>query len=269
VSGEAIESKVTGSSAGRSATNGISLVVITRDEARNLPGCLASARFVDEIVIVDAGSSDATQDIARLAGAKVIEHPFDGYAAQRQRGFDAATCDWILWLDADERATPELAADIVRIVRDDDHNTDAFAIPRRHYFLGDWLHYGGEYPAAQRRLFRRSAARIRNDLVHEAIDDRNLKVRQLESAIDHFSTPSLGFKLAKLRRYARLSAMQSIQRGEVPSVLELLTRPARRVAYIYLKAQAYRDGWRGFVWSLVCGFEHVLISWHLLTRKMR
>jgi glycosyltransferase involved in cell wall biosynthesis len=264
---ETTDGKVTGSTADRPATAGISLVVITKNEARNLPGCLASAQFVDEIVIVDAGSSDATQDIAGKAGARVIEHPFDGYAAQRQRAMDAATRDWIFWLDADERATPELAADVMRIVRNGDQTADAFAIPRRHYFLGDWLRYGGEYPAAQIRLIRRDVARLRNDLVHEVIEDRYLKVRQLESAINHFSSPSLRVKLAKLRRYARLSASQRIQRGEVPSTFELLTRPARRVAYVYIRARAYRDGWRGVVWSLVCGFEQVLISWHLLAGR--
>jgi uncharacterized protein YqiB (DUF1249 family) len=150
----------------------------------------------------------------------------------------------------------------MRIVRDDDPTPDAFAIPRRHYFLGDWLRHGGEYPATQIRLFRRGAARIRNDLVHEVIEYSNLTVQQLESAIDHFSSPSLSVKLAKLRLYARLSA-------EVPSLLEIVTRPARRVAYIYLKAHAYRDGWRGAVWSLVCGLEQLLIGWHLLTRRMR
>jgi len=269
MTGETLEAKFAGSWPGLPTSAGVSLVVITKNEARNLPGCLASAQFVDEIVVVDSGSSDATQDLARKAGAKLIEHPFDGYAAQRQRAFDAATREWIFWLDADERATPELAADIVRIVRASDETADAYAIPRRHYFLGDWLRHGGEYPAAQIRLLRRGAARLRNDLVHEVIEDRNLKVRQLESAINHFSSPSLSFKFAKLRRYARLSAEQAVQRSEVPSVPELLTRPARRVAYVFVRAQAYRDGWRGVVWSLVCGLEQVLISWHLLTRRSR
>jgi glycosyltransferase involved in cell wall biosynthesis len=269
MTGEMTEAKVAGSSAGHATPAGISLVVITKNEAGNLPDCLASARFVDEIVIVDAGSSDGTQDIAREAGARVIEHPFDGYAAQRQRAFDAATRDWILWLDADERASPELAADVMRIVRDANPAPDAFAIPRRHYFLGDWLRHGGEYPASQIRFFRRGAARIRNDLVHEAIEYSNLTVQPLESAIDHYSSPSLSVKLAKLRRYARLSAEQRIQRDEVPSTLEIVTRPARRVAYVYIKAHGYRDGWRGAVWSLVCGLEQLLISWHLLTRRLR
>jgi glycosyltransferase involved in cell wall biosynthesis len=264
-----LEAKLGPQVAGVPTTAGVSLVVITLNEASNLPGCLASAPFVDEIVIVDGGSADDTQDVARKSGARVIEHPFDGYAAQRQRAFDATTHDWIFWLDADERATNELAADIVRIVRDASETADAYAIPRRHHFVGDWLRHGGEYPAAQVRLIRRSAARLRKDLVHEVIEDRNLNVRQLKSAIDHFSSPSVSFKLTKLRRYARLSAEQAIQRNEVPPIRELLTRPVRRIAYVYVKAEGYKDGWRGIVWALVCGLEQLLISGHLLTRRAR
>jgi glycosyltransferase involved in cell wall biosynthesis len=262
-----LEAKVAPPAAGGPTTRGVSLIVITMNEARNLPGCLASAPFVDEIVIVDGGSTDATHEVARKFGARVIAHPFDGYAAQRQRAFNATTHDWIFWLDADERATPELAADIMRIVHDDEQTADAYAIPRRHYFLGDWLRHGGEYPAAQVRLLKRGAARLRSDLVHEVIEDRDLTVRQLDSAIDHFSSPSLSFKLAKLRRYARLSAEQAVQRHEVPPVRELLTRPVRRLAYVYVKADGYKDGWRGIVWALVCGLEQVLISRQLLTRR--
>lgn len=252
----------------RSHKRGLSVVVIAYNERANLPSCLASVSFADEVIVVDAESTDGSPEISRACGARVISHYWDGYATQRQRGFDAATRDWVLWVDADERVSPELSRAISQVVAKNGP-LDAYRVPRRHYFLGDWLRHGGEYPAPQLRLVRREYARMGQDLVHETIVEDGLRVGLLTGALDHLSTPSFRDRLKKTATYARLAAEQAVRTGRQPGPLALLTNPVRRTAYVYVKAEGYRDGWRGMLWSLTCGLEQALIGWHLLAGRRR
>ena len=248
------------------AERGVSVVIITKNERRNLPQCLQSVRFADEVMVVDDFSSDGTPEVARAAGALVIARAWEGYAAQRQHGITAATREWILWLDADERVTPALRDEIEAVLRGDGHGRDAYLVPRRHVFLGEWLRHGGEYPALQLRLVRRNKAILRQVLVHESIDDAGLDVGRLENPIDHLSSPSLRTRITKARRYARLAAAEVARSGQIsePSLTRLLLNPFRRLAYVYLKAGGYRDGWRGLAWAVMCGFEQGLFAVHMV-----
>jgi glycosyltransferase involved in cell wall biosynthesis len=252
----------------RSHKRGLSVVVITYNERGNLPACLASVSFADELLVVDAESTDGSPEMAKACGAHVLSHAWDGYAKQRQRGFDATTRDWVLWVDADERVSPELARAISEVVAKNG-SLDAYRVPRRHFFLGDWLRHGGEYPAPQLRLVRREHAVMRKELVHETIVEEGLEVGLLTGALDHLSTPSLRDRLKKTATYARLAAEQAMRSGRRPGVHTLLANPVRRTAYVYVKAEGYRDGWRGLLWSLNCGLEQALIGWHLLARGKR
>jgi hypothetical protein len=110
---------------------------------------------------------------------------------------------------------------------------------------------------------------MRKDLVHETIVEDGLEVGLLPGALDHLSTPSLRDRFKKTATYARLAAEQAMSSGRRPTVPTLLTNPARRTAYVYVKAGGYRDGWRGMLWSLNCGLEQALIGWHLLARGRR
>jgi (heptosyl)LPS beta-1,4-glucosyltransferase len=249
-----------------SPERGVSVVIITKNERRNLPQCLQSVRFADEVMVVDDFSSDGTPEVARAAGARVIARAWEGYAAQRQHGITAATREWILWLDADERVTPALKDEIEAVLREDGHGRDAYLIPRRHLFLGEWLRHGGEYPALQLRLVRRNKAVLRQVLVHESIEDAGLDVGWLTNPIDHLSSPRLSTRITKARRYARLAAAEVARSGRVSelSVTRLLTNPLRRMAYVFLKAGGYRDGWRGAAWAVICGLEQALFAVHIV-----
>ena len=247
----------------------LSVVIITKNERHNLAGCLDTVGFADEVIIVDAFSSDGTAEAARALGARVIQRAWDGYAPQRQFGFDQARGQWILWLDADERVTPQLAGEIDRVVRQST-GPDAYRIPRRHYFLGEWLRYGGEYPAHQIRLVRKGRAQLRKILLHESIDDTGLELGSLEGPIDHFSTPTVRSRLRKIHRYARLVARSrpaEVQRSTPFG--RSLTFPFRRIAVVYLRQRGYRDGWRGLLWALVCGCEQALIVLYRIPYRLQ
>ena len=147
----------------------LSVALITRNEAANLPRTLASVRWANEIVVVDSGSTDATLDLARDAGARVFEEPWKGFAAQKNSAIAHATGDWILSLDADEEVSPELAQEI-RTLLAGEPGFSAYRIPRLNHFLGCPLRHGGYWPDPKLRLFRRGTAQFADRPVHESME---------------------------------------------------------------------------------------------------
>jgi glycosyltransferase involved in cell wall biosynthesis len=145
----------------------LSIIVLTFNEEANLPACLASVRSLDaDLFVVDSGSTDRTCDIAREAGATVASHPFEHYAAQRnwaQQTLPLAT-DWVMHLDADERLTPELAAEIAVLMQAPPADVDGFIFRKRTHFMGRWIKHGGHYPSFHLRLFRRDRGRCEDRL---------------------------------------------------------------------------------------------------------
>ena len=243
-------------------------MVITHNERANIRDCLASLSFAAEMIVVDALSTDGTPEAARQLGAQVVDRAWDGYARQRQAGFDQATSEWVLWLDADERVTPELAEEIQTSLATPGAPAavDGYLMPRRHYFLGDWLRWGGEYPAYQLRLVRRSHALMRVDLVHETIESSGLSLGRFQGSIDHFSSPSLRARLDKARRYSKLSAEQAVASGAAAAYRRhlVVTRPIGRFVHLYLRLRGYRDGWRGAVFALTAAYEQALLGRQIL-----
>ena len=131
--------------------------IIARDEEQRLPAALASVAFCDDVVVVDSGSRDRTMEVARAAGARVVEHPWRGFGMQRNVAIDAAAADWILEIDADERITPRLRAEIEEFLARPPEGVDICAVPCRDLFLGGRLGPSAKYPKYRLRLFRRRA----------------------------------------------------------------------------------------------------------------
>mgnify|MGYP002622438396 FL=1 len=147
----------------------VSAVLITRNEEANLPACLDSLKWVDEIVVVDSASTDRTREIARDAGANVFDHTdWPGFGPQKNRAIAQATGDWVLSIDADERVSPELAAEIRRVVATADA-ANGYALPRLSSYCGRYMRHSGWWPDYVPRLFRRGRARFSDDLVHERL----------------------------------------------------------------------------------------------------
>ena len=145
----------------------LSVIVLAHDEETNLPACLASVRPLEaEVFVVDSGSTDRTVAIARAAGCEVVEHPFENYARQRNWAFDTLpiATPWTLCLDADERLTPELAAEIAALVARPDAPHDGYMLRKRTIFMGRWIRHGGQYPAWHLRLFRTGRGRCEDRL---------------------------------------------------------------------------------------------------------
>jgi hypothetical protein len=226
----------------------VSACVIAFEEEARLPDCLAGLSFCDEVIVVDSLSRDRTREVARAAGATVIENPWPGYAAQRNVALDAASGDWILEVDADERvrAFVEAIGPEVRMA----------AIPWRQVFLGHELGPAGRYPGYRHRLFRRGAYRHdEGRTVHEGLWPDG-PTPPLEHDLRHLLAGSWGEALRDAIAYSRLEARQRRRPGGSALLVGTLVRPIARFGYRCFIYGGWRDGWPGVARiALECGAD--------------
>ena len=220
--------------------------MIASDEERRLPACLGSLDFCDEIVVVDGGSRDRTAEIARAAGALVVENPWPGFAAQRNVALDHAHGDWILEIDADERVSPDLGAEIRRMLADPPGaEIRMAAIPMRDVFLRRPLGPSARYPRYRHRLFRREAFRHdESRTVHEGLWPDG-PVLPLEGELEHLLATTWREALADAIAYARLESRQQGRPGPLGVLKGAVLRPTAKLAYRALLYGGWRDGARG------------------------
>jgi glycosyltransferase involved in cell wall biosynthesis len=174
----------------------ISATIVTLNEERNIRRAIESLTCVDEVLVVDSGSTDRTLDIAFELGARVIEQPWRGYAGQKNFAAKTASYDWILSIDADEAVTPELAAEILALKRAEPE-VDGYSMPRMARYLGRWIHHSGWYPDRKVRLYHRGRASWAGDYVHESVRV-NDSARQLQGKLLHYTCSSLTEHLRSL-----------------------------------------------------------------------
>jgi len=226
----------------------LSVVLITQNAAAQLPDCLASVAFADEVVVVDSGSSDGTAEVAARYGARVVAKEWLGFGRQKQFAVEQAAHDWVLCVDADERVSPELAASIVRALGDPRQPAQfsVFRMARRNRFLGRWLRHGEGYPDWSPRLFDRRQARWSDDAVHEKVLYA-VSPGTLEGDLLHESAENLARYLDKQNRYSTLAAQELHQRGRSAGLAELLLSPLVRFVKFYFLRLGCLDGLPGLV----------------------
>lgn len=213
----------------------ISVVIAAKDEATMLPDCLASIVFADEVVVIDDNSQDATATLARTSGAKVITRKLDGFATQKNFGIDQARNNWVLILDADERLSAPLQAEIQALKPN--RGTVAYSMPFRNYVGRKWLRHGGLYPDRHTRLFDRRRARYGGRQIHEMLDIDG-HTTPLSGDVIHFTYANLREYLDKVRRYARLEAQTSATKPRYRASLRVFLDR-------YIRQQGFRDGLPG------------------------
>jgi glycosyltransferase involved in cell wall biosynthesis len=238
----------------------LTVAVAVMNEAANLRGCLSAlGTLPDEIVIVDGGSSDGTADVAREFGAKLIvtDNPAM-FHINKQKALVASCGDWILQLDADEIVTRQLADEVRAIVRGNPEEA-GFYIPRRNYFLGDWLRKGGQYPDHVIRLVRRGKARFPCVSVHEQIIITG-KTGYLSAPLIHNSLPDMPTYIVKAVRYARLTAdnlrKDKSARGVGGLIRYLAVKPLTVFFGIYIRNKGFLDGWRGLLFAWLSSLHY-------------
>jgi len=231
----------------RSGRRPVSAVVIAFNEEMNIAACLESLRFADEIVVVDSGSTDATRDIARRYTDTVFDLPWSGFGPQKQAAVERARHDVVLSVDCDERVTPELAAEICRLLAGEGMAA-GYTVPRRTFLGGKEIRHCGWYPDRTIRLFDRRKARFSADFVHERVEVSG-EPRPLRNHLLHYSFSGIGDILAKMNRYSDLSARQMRERGRRCGITDLTLRPAFAFFKTYLLRLGFLDGVEGLVIS--------------------
>lgn len=231
----------------------ISATIITLNEESNLPRALERLAFCDEIVVVDSGSTDQTANVARAAGAKVLENSWPGYANQKNFAAAQAANDWILSLDADEALSDDLAAEIARLHQESDPRYDAYRFPRRARYLGAWIRHSGWYPDSKIRLYDRRKARWVGDYVHESVVADG-PVGELKSDLLHYTCDNLESHIRTVDRYTTLAAREwRDSRGAVPA-WRLFVAPPWAFLRSFILRLGFLDGWRGFVLAWMAAF---------------
>ena len=245
----------------------LSVIIIARNEARCIETCLRSARFADEIVLVDSGSTDDTVAIARKYTDRVIETEWRGYGATKQLALENATGDWVLWLDADESVPPALRDEIRAVTGTGKHA--GYRIARKTLFLGHWIRHCGWYPGYVLRLFRRGAdPRFTDDEVHESLRIQGT-TGDLKHPMIHDTDPTLHHYLSKFNRFTSLGARQLYLSGRRFRLTDLVFRPIFTLFRMYVLKRGFLDGLPGFI---LCGLSGCYVFakyaklWHLHAR---
>jgi glycosyltransferase involved in cell wall biosynthesis len=223
----------------------LSAVVITLNEEAHIRRCLESVAWADEIVVVDACSHDKTVQIAREFTDRVIVRPWAGFTAQKNFAAEQSTGEWILSLDADEEAAPELRPEIMAVVAGSGA-CHGYAVRRQNMFLGRFIRHGGLYPDWQMRLFRRGQGHFAERAVHESVTVTG-PVGRLHGHLVHRSYEGVSDFIGRANRYSSLAAEQMVREGRRVRMGELVLKPLGRFLSMYVMKRGFLDGRRGLL----------------------
>lgn len=227
----------------------ISAVIIAFNEEENIAAAIKSIDWADEVLVVDSESDDATKSIAESLGANVLTKKWRGFSAQKQFAVDNAAHDWIFSLDADERVSPKLKDEILRLKNQSENSlADGYKIPRLAFYMNRPIRHGGWYPDWQLRFFNRKKGKWKNVLIHESVQMRqNARVKKLSGDILHYSIPDAAYHNRMIaNRYAPLAAEQLFERGRKTSRLKIFTAGSTAFLQTYILKLGFLDGFAGF-----------------------
>lgn len=239
----------------------LSVVMIVRDDAAMLRGCLESVTWADEIVIVDAGSGDDTVAVARQFTDRVyVEADWQGFGVQRQRAQSFATGDWIFAIDADERVTPELRRSIENVIAADDRSVVG-SVSRLPYFHGRAIRHGGWYPDRVVRLYPRERTGYGDAVLHESVVvPPDMRVLRLEGDLLHYSFRDLQHYLVKSTKYAMIWAGARERRGRRASLGRAMGHGVATFVKIYVLRAGFLDGRMGLLVALLAAHS-TFVKW--------
>ena len=231
----------------------ISVAMIVKNEAQDLAQCLETVQgWTDEIVILDSGSTDDTKRIALNYGAKFYENAdWLGFGKQRQLAQQYVTSDYVLWLDADERVTPELRESIKQAVRLDSPHT-VYELPRVSEVFGREIRHSGWYPDYVVRLYRTDYANYNDSLVHEKVEfPTNARIEKLKGDLQHFTYKSIHHYLVKSANYAKAWADQRQSKGKKATLWQGISHAIGCFVKMYLLKAGFLDGKQGFLLAVL------------------
>ncbi len=231
----------------------VSAIIVCFNEEDRIADCLESVRWCDEIVVVDAFSTDRTPDISRRYADRFVQQPWAGYRNQKAFAHSLATKDWVLLVDADERITAELREEIIDALDHDGQRYAGYAVPRLVSFLGRWWWRGGWYPDYGVRLFRRELAVWGGTEPHEQVSVDG-PVRRLKHPLHHFSYRNIADHIRRIDRFTSISSGELKKEGGRWRGSDALLRPMVRFVRCYFIKRGFMDGFAGFYVAVTAAF---------------
>ncbi|TGL57092.1 glycosyltransferase family 2 protein [Leptospira ognonensis] len=245
----------------------LSATIITLNEEDNLERTLAALGFINDIVIVDSGSTDRTLRIAEQYKTRVFHREFDNYASQKNFALEQTKNDWVLALDADEVVSPALRLEIESLFQNPNKipPNEGYLIPRLTWYLGKWIKFGGFYPNYQTRLFPKSKGKFSGGLVHERVV-LPTPPKKLMHPLYHFSYQNISDHLSFIDRYSSLFAEEEFRKGKKSSIGWAFAKGCFKAFYMYFVRLGALDGKQGFVLATL-GFYYNFLKYLKLFEK--
>ena len=238
----------------------LTAVVLALNEEAYIDDCLRSLKWCDKVLVLDSLSTDSTVEIARQQGASVILRPFAAFPDQRNAALELITSDWVLFVDADERVSPHLAAEVSQAVKSQEFN--GYWIPTHNYLMGKLILHAGLYPDYHLRLFRKAkgyydpAQRVHERVILDGAEG------YLQNPLIHISCHTWSDFIDHQKHWARLKAQVHFERGVKPSY-HFIVGPALEFLRRYIRLQGYRDGLHGLYLSCVLAYYYFVMYVHL------
>lgn len=247
---------------------GLSVAILARDNEDQIADCLNSLSWADErIVMLDTRSRDHTAAIAASLGARVVTHPFTDFAAQREFGLTLPACEWLFYVDSDERGTPALGEEIRRVTAEG--TAVGWWVPRRNLIWGREIRHGGWYPDHQLRLLQIGRAHYDPEReVHEVVTLDGPE-GHLREPLWHHNYRTVGQFLAKQRQYVAYEAAILYKRGVRPRARTFIAQPLREFWRRYVRLEGYKDGLHGLALCLLVAYYYGFIVTVRLNRLWR
>ncbi|MDR2191252.1 MAG: glycosyltransferase family 2 protein [Endomicrobium sp.] len=244
----------------------VSAYIIACNEEKHIKAAIESLKFADEIIVVDAFSEDFTAEIAKEAGAKVIRHKFESFGKQRNFALEQCSYEWIICLDADERITPELKAEIEFQLQNSPRG-DVFLAPRKSKFINKWILHSGWRPDYRHPvLFNKTKAKYKESLVHEDIDYKGKK-KYFKGDILHYPYASIKQFVKKSDLYTDLRAKEMFEKGKKFRAWNLFINPSVMFVKMYFIKRGFLDGLEGLILALLYSFFYTMMKYIKLWEK--
>ena len=204
---------------------------------------------MDEIIAVDSYSTDKTVEICREFTPHVFQRKWNGFGEQKNFAIDHATSDWVFILDADECVSDDLRVEIQRVLQAGQTGAVAYSLPRKNYYYGKWVRWGGVYPDYQLRLFRRGVGRLDGSEPHNRFVFEGLH-EYLTNALDHYTERTIEDHFKKFNNFTTLAARERGKTKQMVRWTDLTMRPLFTFWKYYVRRQGFRDGVRGLIISV-------------------
>lgn len=241
----------------------ISVIILTKNEEHNIKDCLETVKWADEILLIDSNSTDRTVEIASLYNVKIIHDGPESVTEKRMHSIPLAANDWIFFLDADERVTPDLQKELIEL---EPKEINGYYINRRNYYFGQWIKHSGVYPDKHIRLFNRKFGKITPRIVHEGIEVTG-STGELKGEYLHYSFQNMAQMVDKINYYSSLEALEKLEKGKKISKAGVFTHAVSAFVRLFISRKGYKDRSGGFFIS----FSYAMVNFlsHLKLLKLQ